>query len=111
MNIFEAIILGIVQGLTEFLPVSSSGHLVLLQRIFGINEPGLFFDTMLHLGTLTAVFFVLWKDIWELLRNPFQKLTLFLIPFHPLPNTISNYYRLQTGFQTALRFSVVSYIV
>jgi len=79
MNIIEAVILGIVQGLTEFLPVSSSGHLVLLQKIFGINEPGLFFDTMLHLGTLIAVFAVLWKDIWELLKKPFQKLTGFLI--------------------------------
>jgi len=79
MNIFEAIILGIVQGLTEFLPVSSSGHLVLLQKFFNINEPGLFFDTMLHAGTLTAVFVVLWKDIWAILKNPIQKLTLFLI--------------------------------
>jgi len=79
VSIFEAIILGVVQGLTEFLPVSSSGHLVLLQKIFDINEPSLFFDTMLHAGTLLAVFAVLWKDIWELLKKPFQKLTLFLI--------------------------------
>ena len=79
MSILNAIILGIVQGLTEFLPVSSSGHLVLLQKIFNINEPGLFFDTMLHAGTLIAVFIVLWKDIWELLKKPIQKLTGFLI--------------------------------
>ncbi|MCL2804537.1 MAG: undecaprenyl-diphosphate phosphatase [Treponema sp.] len=79
MNIIEAVVLGIVQGLTEFLPVSSSGHLVLLQKIFGINEPGLFFDTMLHAGTLIAVFAVLWKDIWALLRKPVQKLTGLLI--------------------------------
>jgi len=79
MGIIEAIILGIVQGLTEFLPVSSSGHLVLLQKIFNINEPGLFYDTMLHLGTLTAVFVVLWKDIWALIKKPIQKLTGFLI--------------------------------
>jgi len=79
MSIFEAVILGIVQGLTEFLPVSSSGHLVLLQKIFNINEPGLFFDTMLHAGTLVAVFIVLWKDIWALICKPIQKLMLFLI--------------------------------
>jgi len=79
MNIIEAIILGIAQGLTEFLPVSSSGHLVLLQKIFNINLPSLFFDTMLHAGTLLAVFVVLWKDIWELLKRPIQKLTGFLI--------------------------------
>jgi len=79
MSVIEAVILGVVQGLTEFLPVSSSGHLVLLQKIFNIKEPSLFFDTMLHAGTLTAVFVVLWKDIWEILKKPFQKLTLFLI--------------------------------
>jgi len=79
MNILEAIFLGVVQGLTEFLPVSSSGHLVLLQKVINIKEPSLFFDTMLHAGTLTSVFVVLWKDIWEILKKPFQKLTLFLI--------------------------------
>jgi undecaprenyl-diphosphatase len=79
MNIFEAIILGAIQGITEFLPVSSSGHLVLVQRIFGISEPALFFDTMVHVGTLAAVFVVLWKDIWGILRRPVQPVTGFLI--------------------------------
>ncbi|MDR2478674.1 MAG: undecaprenyl-diphosphate phosphatase [Treponema sp.] len=79
MNILEAIILGAAQGLTEFLPVSSSGHLVLLQKIFGISEPALFFDTMLHLGTLAAVVAVLWRDIWAILRRLFQPLTAYLI--------------------------------
>jgi undecaprenyl-diphosphatase len=79
MDIMTAIILGIVQGLTEFLPVSSSGHLVLMQKIFGVEEPGLFFDTMLHIGTLSAVFVVLWKDIWEILKKIIQPLTLFII--------------------------------
>ena len=79
MSIIEAIILGIVQGLTEFLPVSSSGHLVLLQKVFKIENRSLFFDTMLHAGTLVSVFIVLWKDIWELIKKPIQKLMLFLI--------------------------------
>jgi undecaprenyl-diphosphatase len=79
MSIVEAIILGAVQGLTEFLPVSSSGHLVLLQKIFGITEPALFFDTMVHAGTLIAVFIVLRKDIWAILRRIIQPLTGYLI--------------------------------
>ena len=55
MTFFEAVFLGIVQGLTEFLPVSSSGHLVVLQSLLGFREPLLAFDIMVHLGTLVAV--------------------------------------------------------
>lgn len=79
MSILEAVLLGAVQGITEFLPVSSSGHLVLLQKILGISEPALLFDTTVHGGTLIAVCAVLWKDIWRLLRRPFQRLTSFLV--------------------------------
>jgi undecaprenyl-diphosphatase len=63
MNFFEAIISGIVQGVTEFLPVSSSGHLVILHKIIGLEGPQLTFDIFLHLGTLIAIFMVFWKDI------------------------------------------------
>lgn len=73
MSILHGIILGIVQGLTEFLPVSSSGHLVLLQRFFGISEGNLFFTVMLHAGSLIAVFAVFHKDIIRLLSHPFCK--------------------------------------
>ena len=79
MSVWEALVLGIVQGATEFLPVSSSGHLVLLQKVFGITEPVLLFDTALHAGTLIAVIVVLWRDVWGILRRIFQPLTLFLI--------------------------------
>lgn len=79
MNIIQAIILGLIQGLTEFLPISSSGHLVLFQKIFDINEPTLVFDTMVHVGTLAAVVTVLWKEILSLLKRPFQRLTWLLI--------------------------------
>lgn len=67
MNILQALILGIVQGLTEFLPVSSSGHLVLFQHIFGLKESELVFDICLHLGTLVAVFIFFRKDIYALI--------------------------------------------
>ncbi|HPI78354.1 MAG TPA: undecaprenyl-diphosphate phosphatase [bacterium] len=56
MNVAYAAVLGLVQGLTEFLPVSSSGHLALFQNFLGLSEPMLFFDVMLHVGTLLAVF-------------------------------------------------------
>jgi len=72
MTIFEALVLGVVQGITEFLPVSSSGHLVLLQKIFGITEPALVFDTAVHGGTLIAVLVVLRQDIWNILKRIFQ---------------------------------------
>lgn len=79
MSLWEAIILGIIQGLTEFLPVSSSGHLVLAQRIFGVHEAVLFFDVMLHVGTLLAVLLVFSRDWIALLRRPFSRLTWLLI--------------------------------
>jgi undecaprenyl-diphosphatase len=79
MTVFQAIFLGFIQGITEFLPVSSSGHLVLVQKIFGISAPTLFFDVMLHCGTLLAVFVALRRDIWAIIRRPFQRLTLLLI--------------------------------
>lgn len=79
MSVTEAIILGALQGITEFLPVSSSGHLVLLQKVFGISEPMLLFDTMVHVGTLAAVFAVLRQDILAILRRIAQPMTAFLI--------------------------------
>jgi undecaprenyl-diphosphatase len=79
MTIVTAVILGVVQGLTEFLPVSSSGHLVLFQKIFKMEEPALFFDTMVHIGTLTAVFTVLRRDIWNILKKIIQPVTFFLL--------------------------------
>ena len=69
MESFQALILGIVQGLTEFLPVSSTGHLIIFQHLFGLDEPQLFFDICVHLGTLMAVLIVFWKDVRQLLRS------------------------------------------
>jgi undecaprenyl-diphosphatase len=66
----HAIILGIVQGLAEFLPISSSGHLALLQQFFGVqSDKVLMFTVMLHIGTLVSVFIMYWHDIWQLLKE------------------------------------------
>jgi undecaprenyl-diphosphatase len=63
---FHAIVLGIVQGLTEFLPVSSSAHLIIVPRLLGWNDPGLAFDVALHLGSLVALLVYYWKDWWRI---------------------------------------------
>jgi len=76
LAIIKALVLGIVQGVTEFLPVSSSGHLVLGQHLFGIKEPEIFFDVMLHLGTLGAVCVVFRRDIWSLIKEFFYLLKI-----------------------------------
>lgn len=79
MNVFIAALLGLIQGLSEFLPISSSGHLVLMQSVFGIEEGALFFDTMLHMGTLAAVVAVFYRELWALLKKPFQKKVYMLL--------------------------------
>ncbi len=79
MTVLQGIILGLVQGLGEFLPISSSGHLVLFQRLFGLQEGVLTFDIAVHLATLIVVFYVLWDDIIAILKNPLGKLPLLII--------------------------------
>ena len=68
MNIIQALILGIVQGTTEFIPISSSGHLVLVPWLLNWPEPGLVFDTIVHWGTLLAIIAVFWRDILALAK-------------------------------------------
>lgn len=64
----KAIILGIVQGLSEFLPISSSGHLVLAEEMLKFHPPGMAFEVFVHFGTLFAVVIVFWKDVWGMIR-------------------------------------------
>lgn len=75
----EAFILGMIQGLTEFLPISSTGHLYLGRHLFGLQEAGLLLDTMLHLGTLIAVLVFYKNELILMIKHPFSKLTLLLI--------------------------------
>jgi undecaprenyl-diphosphatase len=71
-SFFQAIILGIVQGITEWLPISSSGHLVIFQKLFGLEVP-VIYDVVLHLGSLVVVFMVFWKDIVKLIKGVLNK--------------------------------------
>lgn len=83
MSLLQALILGTVQGLTEFIPVSSSGHLVLVEFLLGLEVESLkAFDVMVHMGTLVAIFGYFWKDFWEFIlavwhlvkRTPLERL-------------------------------------
>ncbi len=82
MTVFQAIILGIIQGFAEFLPISSSAHLLILPQFFHWPEQGLDFDVAVHVATLGAIFIALRKDVWQMLRVP--KL-LALVLFGTLP--------------------------
>lgn len=72
MDVLQAIIIGAVQGVAEFLPISSSGHLQLVQSLFGLDEVPLLYDVLLHLATLLAVFIFFRKQIWTLITTFFR---------------------------------------
>ncbi|MBC7345186.1 MAG: undecaprenyl-diphosphate phosphatase [Clostridia bacterium] len=84
MSSVAAFFLGMVQGLTEFLPVSSSGHLVVAQHYLGADGPGLLFEVLVHLATGVAVVAAFGKDVWSLVRKPNQRLT-YLIFWGSIP--------------------------
>ena len=77
MSYISSVLMGILQGIAEFLPISSSGHLALFQHFFSVEnyeETQLFFTVLLHLGTLVSVFVYYWRDIWEMIREFFALL-------------------------------------
>ncbi len=85
MSIFQAVVYGFIQGVTEFLPISSSAHLILLPYFTGWNDPGLAFDVALHWGTLAAVFIYFRKDVVMLVRLFVESLKGARSPEHMLP--------------------------
>lgn len=90
MNILFAAFLGLLQGLAEFLPISSSGHLNLLQALFGTQmQHQLLFNILLHVGTLVPVVVVFWKEWWEMIRHPIQNKTLLLLFIASVPALIA----------------------
>lgn len=105
MTIWQALILGAIQGLTEFLPVSSSGHLVIFQHIMGLQEGTLAFDVLLHIGTLVAVAVAFWEDILAILKRPFSRLT-YLIVVGCIPAALMGFF-LQPLFEQAFQSLLV----
>ena len=93
MNVLQAALLGLVQGLGEFLPISSSGHLLLGRLVLGVGvdqNSGAYhmLDILLHVGTLIPVLIVFWKDWWNILKNPFKSKTLLLLFIASLPTLV-----------------------
>ena len=122
MSWWIAIILGIVQGLTEFLPVSSSGHLVLLENIFGIENNVILFDIVLHLATVFAVIFVYKKTILEIIKNPFgeksQKILFASLPTFIIALMFKSFFEnsfngnlLVIGFTVTAVFLIITQVV
>ena len=90
IEFLKMILMGIIQGTSEFLPISSSGHLAVLERVLGFEEPGLFIAQMLHFGTFLSVLFVFRKDVLNLIKefiNFLFKFTLSVI-LNKTDNTI-----------------------
>ncbi|MGH2568351.1 MAG: undecaprenyl-diphosphate phosphatase, partial [Bacteroidota bacterium] len=95
MTLFQAVILGLIQGLTEFLPVSSSGHLVLAERLLGIHSSkDITFEVFVHFGTMLSVVLVFWKDIIAIVRSLLQALYPFRLN--------AAYYREQEHFRLSI---------
>lgn len=87
MTVLQSIFLGLLQGFTEFLPVSSSGHLLLAEKLFDV-QAGLFYDVMLHLGTLFAVMIALRKSLWQTLRHPKSNPKLLYLVIASVPTFV-----------------------
>lgn len=108
MDYLQAIILGITQGLTEFIPVSSSGHLIVVGHLIGFSHSSLGFDTALDIGTLLALGIFFWKDIWQLMKglvikNDHTRLS-WIIVLATIPGVIAGVI-LQSAAETVFRSS------
>jgi len=112
MNIIQAIILAVTQGVTEFLPVSSSGHLAVLQTIWNLPKTSISFDVLLHFGTLGAILTVFWQEIKKIFYNKNWQL-IKLIIIGTIPAIIFGFFlqaKIETTF-SSLKFIGLSFLI
>jgi len=118
MDILHAILLGLIQGLTEFLPISSSGHLALLEHYFHVQEAGLAFDVLLHVGTLVALISYFWQDWWDMGRallrperfNRLERRLFWYLVVGSIPGALAGFFlekQAETVFRTPTRIAVL----
>lgn len=112
MTLLKAILMGFIQGLTEFLPVSSSGHLVIFKNIFGLDlEGGILFDIILHIGTIIAIFIAYATDIKELIIEGIGIIIDFFKKIFTLPSTNKNNIKvINTPYRRFVMFVIVASI-
>ena len=111
MSIVVLLVLCVVQGLTEFLPVSSSGHLLFFEQLFGITDNLLFINLFLHMATLFAVIVVYRKAVWKLIKKPFQPLAYKLVLSTLITVVYAVIYRIFDIDAFATRFYFVCFFV
>ncbi len=118
MNSLQAIFLGIVQGLTEFLPISSSGHLALLEHYFNVQEAGLAFDVLLHVGTLVALIAYFWHDWLDMFKavlkperyNRFERRLFWYLVVATIPGAVAGFLlekKAETVFRAPMRIAIL----
>jgi undecaprenyl-diphosphatase len=118
MNSLQAIFLGIVQGLTEFLPISSSAHLALLEHYFNIQEAGLVFDVLLHVGTLVALIIYFWQDWLNMFKavlkperyNRFERRLFWYLVVATIPGAAVGFLlekKAETIFRAPMRIAIL----
>ena len=109
----HSLVLGLIQGLTEFLPISSSAHLILIPRYLGWEDPGLAFDVALHLGTLAGVVIYFWKDLIALatgISQPEQRKTVLYLIVATIPGALAGYlleHKVETVFRSSMLIGIV----